>query len=370
MKKFLLLLTTMSFQLLCMDLQEQLRLKDLPKEIISLVALQFGCLSTIYNFKLVCSTFNQLCNIDNWLENESCAHAIASHFKECDQVLIYYTKTKNHNLFQHIWNTQSDEDKKKRKNTVRSLCDVTYVNVENAMRAYSGNCENKVEELSRQQREKNESLKKHVRQGNRDVVEILLKNGADPNSIINKHKFGLHIVAEQGDVLMIELLVKYGANVRKKNIENNGPLHYAAHGGNVGVLRILFNKGALIDNQNNYGETPLHIACKRNNRKAACYLVKQGANINAVDCWNNTPLNLACTKGSLSIMKLLLQKGAHTNIGNNNRQIAYWNNRSDILTLLDKYKVPLCLEEHILIHFFKIISVFGVLYIIVNELEM
>src|SRR5438477_4629914 len=244
MKKFLLLLTTISFQLLCMESQEQLGLKDLPEEIIPLVALQFDCLATIYNFKLVCSAHNQLCNIDIVLEDKSCAVAIASHFDDCNKALVHYAQTKNEKLFQKIWDLQSDADKQQRDKAVQLLCRVTTVDLEHIMRAYSGICENKTEEFLRQQNKRDKTLLKQILQGNRDAVKILLRNGADPNIATKQTdkniKYGLHYVAQCGDAAMAELLVAYGASIYIPCISlSNTPLHYAAESGNVRIIKLL-----------------------------------------------------------------------------------------------------------------------------------
>lgn len=87
---------------------------------------------------------------------------------------------------------------------------------------------------------------------------------------------------------MIELLVKHGADINKQDVRKTTALHHAA-------------------------EIPQDITLK-----PLKYLIENGANINAQDINGNTPLFIAYAVNNPEAVKLLLNAGADITIRNNN----------------------------------------------------
>jgi serine/threonine-protein phosphatase 6 regulatory ankyrin repeat subunit B len=61
-----------------------------------------------------------------------------------------------------------------------------------------------------------------------DMLEVLLKNGADPNKTGKKSKSPLHYAVENRDIEAVKLLKANGAKVTVKNNEGQTPLDYAS----------------------------------------------------------------------------------------------------------------------------------------------
>ena len=91
-----------------------------------------------------------------------------------------------------------------------------------------------------------------------DIVELLLKNGADANFADARGVAPLHLAAGIGFADIVELLVEAKANVNVQDLlrDNGGghetPLHRAAAGGHFEALRKLVLAGSkVLHNQEN-----------------------------------------------------------------------------------------------------------------------
>ena len=107
-------------------------------------------------------------------------------------------------------------------------------------------------------------LRMAVIKGHVKLTESLLQH--NPDLIKEKHsKTGctiLHIAIQSGNPELVEVLLKAGANVSARDNQGNMPLHYAAHQNNLELVRILLRHGAKVDVKNNKGVTPLYLCIK------------------------------------------------------------------------------------------------------------
>ena len=104
----------------------------------------------------------------------------------------------------------------------------------------------------------------------------------------------LHIAAENGYLELVNFLLKNGANVNTRNDKKGTPLHPAALNGHLEVVTALILSGADINARVLDGCTPLHYAIENGHRNIAHVLLKHGANVDTVDkTYNNTPLHLS-----------------------------------------------------------------------------
>jgi hypothetical protein len=141
------------------------------------------------------------------------------------------------------------------------------------------------------------------------------------------HEFGngespLMLAAEMGDKQLVALLLADGANVDSIDSVGNTPLHWAATGGNLEVAELMIARKLNVDVKNNAGQTPLHLAIKgpdpplNRGRHQYCSVVNMllanHADINAQDDEGRTPLHYSIRFGALA--RLLLKKGSDPSI--------------------------------------------------------
>ena len=105
-----------------------------------------------------------------------------------------------------------------------------------------------------------------ARQGQKDVAESLIAQGADVNAIefisnLNGEvKTPLHYAVEAGHLDVAELLIVSGADVNAKSISGFTPLHLAAVAGRQDMVELLLAHQADVNAVNNLGRTPLGTA--------------------------------------------------------------------------------------------------------------
>ena len=119
----------------------------------------------------------------------------------------------------------------------------------------------------------------------------------------------LHCAANGGHKEIIELLIAEGADVNAK-VEGAGtPLHYAARWGHKEIGKLLIAAGADVNAKNKYGSTPLHSA---DTKEIAELIIAAGADVNAKDKNGRTPLDLSIKFDETDIADLLRKHGGKT----------------------------------------------------------
>jgi uncharacterized protein len=89
-----------------------------------------------------------------------------------------------------------------------------------------------------------------VREGRKDLVDVLLEAGADPNARSGEGELPLHIAVENGDIEICISLLKHGATETMNEWSATSgltPLGCAAQQLNVSVAEILRTNGALLN---------------------------------------------------------------------------------------------------------------------------
>eukprot|EP00111_Clytia_hemisphaerica_P024707 TCONS_00072807-protein len=161
--------------------------------------------------------------------------------------------------------------------------------------------------------------------GNVDALRILLNHfkenieHADPSGVT-----ALHSTCLKGEVECALLLIQNGAKVFQTDNKKMNAIHYAAKSDSRQILDPLIqllehDNNALINGEslsvllniaNINGETPLHLAILEENLEACKILIAKGADVNLAKLRGLTPLHLACVKDSVEIVKLLVREGA------------------------------------------------------------
>jgi ankyrin repeat protein len=93
-----------------------------------------------------------------------------------------------------------------------------------------------------------------VRQGDVEMVRLLLDNGADFD-VADQHTgmTPVLITASRGQSAILELLIRYGADIHATNPAGDTPLHLAAGGGHQSAVEVLLKYRPDIDAVNDSG---------------------------------------------------------------------------------------------------------------------
>ncbi|KAJ6503026.1 ankyrin repeat-containing domain protein [Mycena vulgaris] len=150
--------------------------------------------------------------------------------------------------------------------------------------------------------------------GHTDIVDLLLRNQADPNIPSDIYGCALAAASQNGHIEVVRLLLKSGANANLPDGVRGSPLAAASVRGRIEILRLLLESGADI-NQPIPGSA-LGAACGTRPEKPEVvhFLLDNGADINLPGGQYGSPLGSACSRGNIGIVRLLLQRGADTKI--------------------------------------------------------
>ena len=104
--------------------------------------------------------------------------------------------------------------------------------------------------------------------GYKEIVEILLKNGANPNVWDDMGTAPLHGAARQNRAEIIEMLInaKADVNIKHKSSEET-PLHYAASYNSLEAANVLLKNGADKTAKTGSGQTPYDVAKEKKSDK-------------------------------------------------------------------------------------------------------
>ena len=134
-----------------------------------------------------------------------------------------------------------------------------------------------------------------------------------------KHNWGstpLHHAVDGGHTELVELLIKSGADVNARDLQRETPLHIAAQNGNREIAELLIKSGADVnDNKFYINSPPLHTALSFRNIEVAKLLIDNGADVNAKSKERCIPLQLA---KSPEIAKILIDNGSKIDAKNKN----------------------------------------------------
>jgi ankyrin repeat protein len=175
-------------------------------------------------------------------------------------------------------------------------------------------------------------------QNHRDIAKFLIANGARTKTCKNF----LHRVLILGWYDLAKLAVDEGVDVNEKNPDGYTPLHFANNiEDNKEFTKLLIDNGAEVNAKSKRGATPLHVAASTRNGRTdiAELLVANGAEVNAKNTMGRTPLHeTAAWSTDIGLIELLIDKGADVNTKDNEGitplHSAVATGRKDIVELL------------------------------------
>jgi hypothetical protein len=150
---------------------------------------------------------------------------------------------------------------------------------------------------------------------NIDIVELLLENGADVDFHRGPYGSALAAASAMSNIDTIQLLLNNCASINLKNEHCGSALAAAAAGGSIATVELLLEKGAHVNLQAGYYGTALAAAALNRRRDVISLLIQRGANVNlplSVGDFGDA-LAAAATSGSLATIKHLLSHNATLN---------------------------------------------------------
>lgn len=116
-----------------------------------------------------------------------------------------------------------------------------------------------------------------------ETIRLILKAGANPNDRDRGNGTTvLMVAAGHGNKELVELLLQQGANAKAANAYGQNALHYAAWRGNSAIVQRLLSQKVSVNTPKSYlGRTPLIFAVRRGSLPIVKLLLAHGANVNA-----------------------------------------------------------------------------------------
>ena len=154
----------------------------------------------------------------------------------------------------------------------------------------------------------------HVAFNGRELIEYLIKNGADVKARSDGQWTPLHNQAYKGNLDGVELLLEYGADIEAKTSFGHTPLLSSIRWDRIEVTKFLIDKGANVNPTTELGRTPLIISAVEGNPELARLFLDNDADISIKDNnYKRTALHFAALYGQLDIVDALVKKGANVN---------------------------------------------------------
>ncbi|CAB0028596.1 unnamed protein product [Trichogramma brassicae] len=159
----------------------------------------------------------------------------------------------------------------------------------------------------------------------KQLVELLLRRGANPDIANNKGYTLLHAISSYTDAddfseMFFDICedLKLKVEIGAANKLGNTPLHEAVGRGKKMVMEQLLRRGANPNSADEEGQTPLHFICRYRDDDYdlaemffdICEDLKLKVEIGAANKLGNTPLHEAVKRGKKRVMEKLLRRGA------------------------------------------------------------
>ncbi|KAF7344738.1 ANK-REP-REGION domain-containing protein [Mycena venus] len=170
--------------------------------------------------------------------------------------------------------------------------------------------------------------------GHDRIARFLLKNGADANASSGQYGCALHAAVSQNHETIVRLLIKNGASVNRQG-DFGTALTFASQCGMQSIVLLLLEQGADVNARGGKYSYALNTALAHKQEKIAQILIENGADVNALGHNLRYPLGLAADWGHENLVQLLINNGADPNAhGGMTLLHALWDGRENIVRLL------------------------------------
>ena len=149
-----------------------------------------------------------------------------------------------------------------------------------------------------------------------DIAGLLLQHGANPNYAFDQDNWTLlHLASSDGSNEIIQLLLKYGADANPSDAAGLSPLQEASRRGHVGAIQLLLEHGANLNHHEfKFGRTPLILAVQGGHIEALRLLLQHHADVDGKDNDGRTALHWALSNEDYGVAQLLLEHGANVDL--------------------------------------------------------
>ena len=152
-----------------------------------------------------------------------------------------------------------------------------------------------------------------ARHGVADVLNILLRNGADLEAKCNRGGTPLHQAVISSHPQIIRAMLAKGADLKAADASGLTPLHHAAASSGAEVVDILLSAGSDRSTYDNSGNMPIHLAVGKGHLAAVKALSRDQPNIEVKTTSGDSLLHIAVLMNRLEVVEYLLQNKAHVN---------------------------------------------------------
>ena len=147
--------------------------------------------------------------------------------------------------------------------------------------------------------------------GDLAAVRSLVAKKADVNAPQGDGATAVHWAVYRGNKELLDVLLRAGANPRLANRAGSTPLWLASINGDAAIISALLAAGADANEKLPLGRTPLMAASRTGNVEAMTALIDRGADVNAKETLRGTtPLMWAADEGHETAVQLLVRRGA------------------------------------------------------------
>ena len=154
-----------------------------------------------------------------------------------------------------------------------------------------------------------------------ECVPSLVEAGAHVN-VHSEAMSPLVCAAEKGQTQLVNYLIRAGADVNQKDYKGMTALYSAARNRNIECIKILVKAGAEVNLTDREGCTPLMVAAANGYNRCLDQLMKTGADVNMGDHMGNTALMWASMADHWKCVSTLIEFGADVNEANNHGDVS------------------------------------------------
>lgn len=150
-----------------------------------------------------------------------------------------------------------------------------------------------------------------AKKGNKNLLLLLLDNGADISATDENGCTALHSAARVGHVKLVEELISRGIDISTTDKTGQTALHYAAKHDQIGVVQRLLESNADVRAKDKEGRTPADEAAQREHESILNILLERLGRGNEAERWlTDISLYRAVNQADADNVRLLLGKGA------------------------------------------------------------